>query len=146
MKLSVIFGVLQMSAGVMMKMVNSLHFKKKYDLWFEFLPQIIFLVSLFGFMDFLIFAKWMIDFTGRTARAPYIISIIINMFLKFGSIADTDDPIIAGQKAISILLFFILIICIPIMLLAKPFLLKADHQKKGSKHADSTEGYKNPYF
>lgn len=133
MKLSVIFGVLQMATGVMMKLVNSLQFKKKYDVWFEFLPQIIFLIALFGFMDFLIFVKWMTDFGSKTYRAPYIISIIINMFLKFGGVPETDDPLISGQQVISILLFFILFLCVPIMLLVKPLLLKSDNAKSSEK-------------
>ena len=38
MKLSVILGVMQMSLGVCMKALNSLYFKNKLDLLFEFVP------------------------------------------------------------------------------------------------------------
>lgn len=38
MKLSVIFGVLQMSLGVFMKAFNSLYYKRYIDFTFEFIP------------------------------------------------------------------------------------------------------------
>jgi len=42
-----------------MKAFNSLYFRRYIDFFFEFLPQIILLWSLFGWMDFLIFVKWL---------------------------------------------------------------------------------------
>lgn len=47
-----------MSLGIIMKGLNSLHFKKTLDFVFEFIPQIILLLALFGWMDILILAKW----------------------------------------------------------------------------------------
>jgi V-type H+-transporting ATPase subunit a len=38
MKMSVILGVLQMSLGVCMKALNALHFGRKMDFFFEFVP------------------------------------------------------------------------------------------------------------
>jgi len=38
MKLSVIFGVLQMSLGICMKAFNAVYFKNKLDFFFEFIP------------------------------------------------------------------------------------------------------------
>jgi V-type H+-transporting ATPase subunit a len=54
MKISVIFGVLQMSIGIFLKGLNSLYYKQYIDFCFEFLPQIIVLLALFGYMDALI--------------------------------------------------------------------------------------------
>lgn len=129
MKLSVIFGVIQMTLGVFMKLVNAREFKKKYDIYFEFLPQVIFLLALFGFMDYLIFAKWLTDYSADTNKSPFIITAIINMFLKFGD-TGLDKPIITGQQVISILLFITLFLCVPLMLLPKPFLLRAEHDRE----------------
>lgn len=58
MKIAVILGILQMSLGIIMKGLNSLYFKKTLDFLFEFIPQIILLLALFGWMDILILAKW----------------------------------------------------------------------------------------
>jgi V-type H+-transporting ATPase subunit a len=62
MKLSVIFGVLQMSLGVFMKALNSIHYKRPIDFFFEFVPQILLLMALFGFMDMIIIIKWLTDY------------------------------------------------------------------------------------
>lgn len=48
-----------MTFGIVVKALNSLYFKKKLDFYFEFIPQIIFMVILFGYMDFLIIFKWL---------------------------------------------------------------------------------------
>ena len=47
-----------MSLGIIMKGLNSLYFKKALDFIFEFIPQIILILALFGWMDILILAKW----------------------------------------------------------------------------------------
>ena len=58
MKISVILAILQMSLGILMKGLNSVYFRKPIDFIFEFVPQIILLIALFGWMDILIIAKW----------------------------------------------------------------------------------------
>jgi V-type H+-transporting ATPase subunit a len=65
MKLSVILGVMQMSLGVTMKAFNSVYNKNKLDFLLEFVPQIILLLVLFGYMDLMIICKWCTDFTNR---------------------------------------------------------------------------------
>lgn len=62
MKLSVIVAVLQMGLGVILKGFNNMYFKSKLDFYMEFIPQLILLLALFGFMDVLIIAKWLNDF------------------------------------------------------------------------------------
>ena len=37
------------------------------DFWFEFVPQIVMLFALFGFMDLLIIVKWTTDFEAPVA-------------------------------------------------------------------------------
>ena len=58
MKLSVIIGVLHMSMGVVIKGMNAVYFRRYEDLVFEVITGLIILLGLFGWMDFLIFAKW----------------------------------------------------------------------------------------
>jgi V-type H+-transporting ATPase subunit a len=86
MKLSVILGVLQMSLGVVMKAFNAIYFKNTIDFVFEFIPQIILLLVLFGYMDWIIIAKWLTDFTHRENDAPSVISTMIGMALNGGAI------------------------------------------------------------
>lgn len=96
MKLSVILGVMQMGLGVCMKAFNARHFNNKMDFFFEFLPQIILLFVLFGYMDWMIIAKWTTDFTGRENEAPSIISNMIDMALNGGAIPPGTAPIIGS--------------------------------------------------
>jgi len=59
MKISVILAILQMSLGICMKGFNAIHFKRPLDFIFEFVPQIILILALFGWMDILIISKWL---------------------------------------------------------------------------------------
>lgn len=65
MKLSVILGVTQMCLGIVMKAFNAAYKRNKLDFFLEFVPQIILMVCLFGYMDLLIICKWCTDYTGR---------------------------------------------------------------------------------
>jgi V-type H+-transporting ATPase subunit a len=86
MKIAIILGVLQMSLGILMKAFNAIYFKRKVDFFHEFVPQIVLLCVLFGYMDVLIIMKWTTDYEGRSHQAPSIISFMINMFLNGGAI------------------------------------------------------------
>lgn len=122
MKISVIFGVAQMSLGIFMKAFNAIHFNRKIDFFFEFLPQIILLWCLFGWMDLLIIAKWLRSWPDSAAKAPSIIAVMIGMFLSFGKVDERASPIIAGesgQQIISIILLAVALICVPTMLFGK---------------------------
>ena len=89
MKFAVIIGVTQMALGVCMKGLNALHQNSNVEFFFEFLPQLIFLFGLFGFMDLLIIVKWLTDWTGREGDAPSIITQMINNIIKLGAIDET---------------------------------------------------------
>jgi len=84
MKIAVILGVLQMSLGVCLKAMNAVKFKRWLDFFHEFIPQIVLLWVLFGYMDLLIVKKWLINFEGREYNAPSVITMMINMGLKRG--------------------------------------------------------------
>uniref|UniRef100_A0A8C9WWZ0 V-type proton ATPase subunit a n=1 Tax=Sander lucioperca TaxID=283035 RepID=A0A8C9WWZ0_SANLU len=81
MKMSVILGVIHMSFGVILSTYNYLHFRKKHSLYLVFLPELLFLLCLFGYLVFMIFYKWLV-FTAKDSRlAPSILIHFINMFL-----------------------------------------------------------------
>lgn len=84
MKLSVIIAVVHMTLGVLVKASNAIYFRKPLDFVFEFIPQIIFLVGLFGYMDFLIIYKWLKPWKLYDPKAPSIITTMINLPLKMG--------------------------------------------------------------
>ena len=84
MKISVIIAVTHMTLGVFIKASNNIHFCSVIDFIFEFIPQLIFLVLLFGYMDFLIVYKWTVNWGLYAANAPSVITTMINLPLKLG--------------------------------------------------------------
>ncbi len=69
MKMSVILGIIQMTVGIGLKGFNAKYFKEKLDFYSEFIPMIIFDLCLFGYMVFLIFVKWIINWEARMLSA-----------------------------------------------------------------------------
>jgi V-type H+-transporting ATPase subunit a len=69
MKLSVIFGIIQMFAGTCLKGANAIYFGEKLDFFFEVIPMVAFASSLFVYMILLIFMKWSINWNSRMLSA-----------------------------------------------------------------------------
>lgn len=63
--------------GIILKAMNAIHFNKWLDLFFEALPQFIFLLITFGYMSLLIILKWLTNFDG-VEKPVSIISLFIN--------------------------------------------------------------------
>lgn len=72
--------------GIVLKGVNAVYFKMPMDLIFEFIPQIIFMSILFGYMNIMIFIKWTTDWSKDPSKAPSIISLLMKIFLDGGSV------------------------------------------------------------
>ncbi|XP_002988745.2 V-type proton ATPase subunit a3 isoform X2 [Selaginella moellendorffii] len=123
MKMSIILGVAQMLLGIVLSLFNAVYFAQPLDIWFQFLPQILFLSSLFGYLSFLIILKWI---TGSQADLYHV---MIYMFL--GPTDDLDgNQLFAGQKYFQLALLFIALISVPWMLLPKPLILRKQHLEK----------------
>lgn len=94
---------------------------------FEFVPQILFMLSTFGYMSFLIIIKWLSNF--EEIQPPSILNIMLNIPLKLGFIKEEEnllrmfDLSIQQQSNLHFLLLCTALICIPLMLLPKPLLL-----------------------
>jgi len=97
MKLAVILGVAHMTCGILLKGANSL-FKRNYiDFFCEFVPQLLLMWVLFGYMDVLIVLKWLKDFTHIESRAPSIVTAMIDVFLNGGVIPDNNDALLVDK-------------------------------------------------
>lgn len=106
MKLSVILGIMQMSLGVCLKACNAIHFKNYVDLFHEFIPQILLLTVLFGYMDLLIVLKWLTNYSGIESMAPSVITTMINIPLDMGKIEGLAFfGTHTSNKAVSLLFF-----------------------------------------
>lgn len=125
-----------------MKGLNNLHFNTYVDFIFEFVPQIIFMLALFGYMDLLIIVKWLTPWEGNTAVAPSIISTMIGMFLHSGELPANTQPLIYNQsyqEGLHNSLVLVCLICVPIMLLVKPLWFLYSHP---SEEHEKKEGHK----
>jgi V-type H+-transporting ATPase subunit a len=128
MKMSIIFGVLQMVLGVVLSLLNHLYFNDMRSVWCEFVPQMLYLCGIFGYLVVMIFVKWSIDWNAIARPAPSLTNMLISMFLAPGQVAP-DDTLYWGQAYLQLFLVFIAVISIPWMLLAKPYLLKREHKR-----------------
>lgn len=59
-----------------MKGWNSIYFGNKIDFFCEFIPQLLFMLCAFGWMDFLIIIKWFSIYPDQ--MDPSIIDTMIN--------------------------------------------------------------------
>ena len=76
-----------------MKGLNAVYFKKGEDFFFEFLPQIFFMV--FGWMDIMIFIKWSLrwDELPGQLSPPSLITTFMDLALKLGAPPDDQDTL-----------------------------------------------------
>ena len=129
MKMSVIIGVSQMILGIFLKGLNGIYFNDSLDFICEFIPRIIFMCLLFGYMNCMIYIKWATDWSSDTSKAPSIISQLLMIFLNNGSTGEEghklplwrkDDYTI--QESFQFYALIICVICVPIMLIPKPII------------------------
>uniref|UniRef100_A0A7N0T9V3 V-type proton ATPase subunit a n=1 Tax=Kalanchoe fedtschenkoi TaxID=63787 RepID=A0A7N0T9V3_KALFE len=123
MKMSVLLGIVHMNLGIMMSYFNARFFGSQLDVRYQFVPQMIFLNSLFGYLSLLIIIKWC---TGSQADLYHV---MIYMFLS-----PTDDlgenQLFWGQRPLQIVLLLMALVAVPWMLFPKPFILKRLHHER----------------
>lgn len=131
MKMSVILGIIHMLFGVSLSLFNHIYFKKPLNIYFGFIPEIIFMTSLFGYLVILIFYKWTAYDVHSSKNAPSLLIHFINMFL-FSYPESGNAMLYSGQKGIQCFLIVVAMLCVPWMLLFKPLVLR--HQYLRKKH------------
>jgi V-type H+-transporting ATPase subunit a len=139
MKLSVLFGVLQMTLGLALRFSNAVFFKSKIDFFCECIPCLIFMVCFFGWMDFMILYKWV----NAMDAPPGVINSLICMAMGPMGVGQTDEFPLWKETAnsmssvqLSTLLMNFAMIAVPWLLLPKPFFLLRGQKKDAKK----TEG------
>ncbi|KAM6897842.1 V-type proton ATPase 116 kDa subunit a isoform 16-T16 [Xenentodon cancila] len=126
MKMSVILGVIHMLFGVSLSLFNHLYFKKPLNIFLGFIPEIVFMSSLFGYLVLLVFYKWTAYDAFTSKDAPSLLIHFINMCL-FNYNDPTNKPLYRGQMGIQILLVLIALACVPCMLIVKTMVLRRQH-------------------
>ncbi|XP_041499930.1 V-type proton ATPase 116 kDa subunit a1 isoform X3 [Microtus oregoni] len=133
MKMSVILGIIHMLFGVSLSLFNHIYFKKPLNIYFGFIPEVIFMTSLFGYLVILIFYKWTAYDVHSSRNAPSLLIHFINMFL-FSYPESGNAMLYSGQKGIQCFLIVVAMLCVPWMLLFKPLILR--HQYLRKKHLE----------
>ncbi|KAG7235878.1 hypothetical protein INR49_002075, partial [Caranx melampygus] len=125
MKMSIIIGVVHMTFGVCLSYLNYRHRGQRIMVFLVLLPQLVFMLCLFGYLVFLIVYKWLAYGPGQSDRAPSILLHFINMLL----FTDSEDslPLHPGQKIIQRAVVVVALASVPVLLLGKPLYLWYHH-------------------
>ncbi|XP_059045954.1 V-type proton ATPase 116 kDa subunit a 1-like isoform X2 [Achroia grisella] len=129
MKLSIIIGIVHMMFGIFLSLFNYIYFKRKYLIYLQFIPEILFLMCLFLWLVILIYLKWF-TYSGKSGDlltgagcAPQILILFIDMMLLSTTKPveeDCEAYMFKNQQTVQTILLVIALSCIPIMLFGPP--------------------------
>ncbi|KAK9799428.1 hypothetical protein WJX73_009975 [Symbiochloris irregularis] len=144
MKMSVIIGIVQMNGGIILSYFNQRYFRDSLSTWCEFIPQLVFLNALFGYLCILIIAKWA---SGSIADLYHV---MIYMFLSPGNgglectkdaqgNTHCKDSLLPYpfQGYLQVILLLAALVAVPVMLIPKPLVLR----KRAAARSAQIESY-----
>ncbi|XP_078512757.1 V-type proton ATPase 116 kDa subunit a 3 isoform X3 [Lissotriton helveticus] len=135
MKMSVIFGITHMTFGVILSIFNFTHFKTRYKILLIFVPEIIFMLALFGYLVFMIFYKWFVFTVKEAHTAPSILIHFINMFLFVTKEDPSNIPLYKVQVIVQVALVVLALLSVPVLLLGDPLYLYLKHHNRQSRRS-----------
>uniref|UniRef100_A0A8C5M6H3 V-type proton ATPase subunit a n=1 Tax=Leptobrachium leishanense TaxID=445787 RepID=A0A8C5M6H3_9ANUR len=138
MKMSIILGVAQMTFGVVLSVFNYMHFKKTYNVFLVFIPELIFMVLIFGYLVFMIVYKWLAWTVKDSRQAPSVLLHFIHMFMF--ATDERNKPLYDSQFGVQVFLMVIVILAVPVLLLGKPLYLYWQ-QHGGQTFGNYRKGY-----
>lgn len=107
------------------------HFGQAHRLLLETVPELIFLLGLFGYLVFLIVYKWLYVSAASASSAPSILIHFINMFLF--SQNPTNRLLFHGQVVVQYALVVLALATVPILLLGTPLYLLRQHRRRNTQ-------------
>jgi V-type H+-transporting ATPase subunit a len=128
MKMSIVLGVIHMTFALCLQLPNHIRFKRNLDIYANFIPQMLFLQSIFGYLVLCILYKWSVDWSKSPTSPPSLLNMLINMFLSPGSV-DPNEQLYAGQGFIQVVLLGVAGLCVPWLLCLKPYIEYKEMQK-----------------
>ncbi|XP_074530223.1 T cell immune regulator 1, ATPase H+ transporting V0 subunit a3b [Halichoeres trimaculatus] len=118
MKMSVIIGIIHMTFGVCLSFFNYWHFKQMDSIFFVLIPELFFMICLFGYLVFMVVFKWIVYTPAQSKIAPSILIHFIDMFL-FTENAE-NPQLYTGQLVVQKILVVMALCSVPVLLLGKP--------------------------
>ncbi|ORZ30711.1 H+-ATPase subunit [Catenaria anguillulae PL171] len=129
MKMSIVLGVIHMTFATFLSLANHLHYKKQINVWCMFVPQVLFMQAIFGYLVVCIVYKWAVNWNAPGAGSPPgLLNMLIFMFLQPGQVKPSEQ-LYSGQGTVQVALVLIALVCVPWMLCIKPYLLKKAHDR-----------------
>ncbi|CAM6063063.1 unnamed protein product [Sphagnum tenellum] len=105
-----------MNLGVVLSYFNAQFFRSSIDIWYQFVPQLLFLNSLFGYLSFLILLRWC---QGS------------NVIPHFAEMVPREQArLLPHYDYMFIVLLITSLIAVPWMLLPKPLALRSQYLQK----------------
>ncbi|XP_034234179.1 LOW QUALITY PROTEIN: V-type proton ATPase 116 kDa subunit a-like [Thrips palmi] len=132
MKLSIIIGIIHMVFGVSLSVFNHVANRRPVMILLDFLPKILFLLLLFGYLAALMVFKWWKygpeqgaeDVALSPGCAPSVLITFINMMLRnhpdLPAGSACSPWMYGGQAGVEQALLYSALACVPFMLLARP--------------------------
>uniref|UniRef100_A0A1A8E2L1 V-type proton ATPase subunit a n=1 Tax=Nothobranchius kadleci TaxID=1051664 RepID=A0A1A8E2L1_NOTKA len=118
MKMSVIIGIIHMTFGVCLSFFNYWHFGQISSVFLVLIPELLFMLCLFGYLVFMVVFKWIVYTPARSREAPSILIHFIDMFLFM---TNADNPqLYEGQLVVQKVLVVVALCSVPVLLLGKP--------------------------
>ncbi|XP_066534840.1 V-type proton ATPase 116 kDa subunit a 3 isoform X4 [Hoplias malabaricus] len=111
----------------MIQYYNWRHFGNMSSVFLVLIPELVFMLSLFGYLVFMVVFKWIAFGPQDSSHAPSLLIHFIDMFL-FSQNPD-NPPLYPGQMIVQRVLVVLAMSSVPVLLLGKPVYLYLKHRR-----------------
>jgi V-type H+-transporting ATPase subunit a len=117
-----------MLAGLVLELLNHIHFKHYAYIFMEFIPEFLILGCTFGYLCVMIIVKWAINWENSPTPPPDLIHTMTEFFLH--PLSAADPPLYTGQLVVQISFLIIAGISVICLLVPTPIYEYLKHKGK----------------